>query len=337
MYLFEKYIIRILLTQFLFLWLLISFFLMLLKFQSFGHLNWPLEFQIKITSPFLGQVLSLSAPFALALAAIQWQEKMTQMKCFEAAASLGYQKSRFSKLKASLILIMAMTVWGIMNIAHPLMNQHQGETIQEAAQYFNAFKSNQFVKKPSKAGGSMVLYHHHQTGQFNDYFMQLKYGNKITYYWVNQLVSKNNDNHWLMSFGEGRQIQTTKDHNISQWSQFGNHQWILPLITEQSEYVAGLSTGRLSEASSQQRQEKFLRIALGVFMGLVVYLMVSWPKHLGRKPNHLWLKNLMVLLILTLILIGLMALVNQGILTVQWSILVFLTSVGLRWLYVESI
>ena len=310
--------------------------LILLKYQSFEHLSWPFMFQLKVTAPFIAQMVGLSAPFALALAAIKWQEKMHDMRCFEAAASLGYSKKRFVGIKAAFILIMVLLIWGVMNVVHPQLNQHKGKILQEAAQYLNMFKSDQFVKQPSQGGGSMVLYHHEEEGKFNDYFIQLQHGDQLTYYWVDHLVSRNDEDHWLLSFGEGRQLLTQKDHSVVQWSQFGGYQLALPLVTRALDHVSGYPTFHLSDDVGVERQEKFLRISLGIFVGLVGYLMLKWPERTGRQVYRGGVKNLIQLLILTLALVGLMALVKQGLLSVNKALILQLPLILLRFFDVKS-
>ena len=310
--------------------------LILLKYQSYENLSWPLTFQLRMTLPFIAQMMGLSAPFALALSAIKWQEKMHDMKCFEAAASLGYSKKRFACLKTVFVLTMVFVVLGLMNVIHPQLNRHQGKMIQEAAQYFHLFQSDQFVKQPAQGEGNMVLYHHQEEGKFNDYFIQFQHGDKLTYYWVDHLVSRNDDANWLLSFGEGRQLLTQQDHSILQWSQFGGYQLALPLVTQKLDQVSGYSTFGLSDEVGVERQEKFLRLSLGVFMGLVGYLMFKWPNQTNRQSYRGGLKKLVQLLLMTLALIGLMALVKQGILLVQSALMLQLTLVLLRGLDVKS-
>jgi hypothetical protein len=330
-YLFEKYIIRLLLSQFLFYWVFIVVFLMLVKFQSFSHLNWPFYFQFRFTLAFLAQIMSLSAPFALGFAAIKWHEKMHELKCFEAASSLGYTSQRFIKMKWVMVAGFVLLIWGLMNVVHPILNQNQGQLLRDAANYLGIFKSGEFSIQPVNSGGQMVLYHRYEDGKYQDYFIQLSLGDHFTYYWVDEVGSRNDGMNWVLEFGKGRQFKASLDH-IMQWSAFGSHVLSLPLLTDQSQPIAALSMSQFDETLIAHRQEKFLRIALGVFVGLIGYLMIYWPKYRGRIGLGVWPRNLALLLVSTLMFLALMALVSQGFIAVQTATGLLFVILGLRWI-----
>ena len=147
------------------------------------------------------------------------------------------------------------------------------------------------------------------------------------------MFSYNDDSHWVLSFGEGRQAQTSNQNKVLQWSQFGAHQLSLPIMSEQSKSIGAMSTFSLDESHFEQRQEKYLRVALSIFVSLMGYLLIDWPKQSSRESGYAWGKSVLLVLLVSLYFMALMALVSQGSLTVSVALGWLLALFGLRRLH----